>query len=1139
MPGCVRTTIALLALLTTTAAAAAQTITGTITGIVRDASGGVLPGATIAIVHLQTNRQETAVSDAEGRYASVPLPLGDYRVEASLSGFKSAVQSGIVLTVGDVARVDLTLEVGTVSEVVEVTANAEILESNTSALGKLVDNRRIAELPLNTRNVYSLIFLTPGVAGTIGNAYGDLRYTINGARPRTSDTLIDGVTATFPTVTGGVGISVFPSVDAIQEFKVLGATYPAEFGRSLGSIINVVYKSGSNDVRGSAYEFLRDSAFDARNFFQKRRGERLGDFSRHQFGGAVGGPLQKGKTFYLVSFEGLREKAFATSTLSVPTELERQGDFSRTFAANGQLIRVFNPFTTRSNPAGAGFIRDPFADNRIPRELWDPVAVNVLRYYPRPNQPGDPVTGRNNYSASGTANLNTSNTDVRVDRNVGANGRGFVRYSHRFVETIPLQAFPDDLTIAEGRVIEENRSHNFVAEYNQTFGGSTLLSTRLGFARTLFVFDNQGLGFQPSSLGLPRTIDTAADRMMFPAFGATNYVTLGGNDHRYNAFMSYPLAVSLTRTTSRHTLKGGVDGRMIRVNVWEARAAGTFNFSPAFTQGPNPNTASATAGHSIASLLLGTGTSNNALIQNWKNVASQNFYVAGYVQDDWRVNERLTLNVGVRYDLETPRTERYDRMNYFDPDAQSPLAARVPQFPNLRGGLVFVGVNGNDRAQFETDRDNISPRVGGAFQVNDKTVLRSGYAHVYGPSYQQANGTVGPFGFRTENLWVTTLDGITPFRTLQDPYPAGFTQSPGASEGLLTGVGSALQAPLRDGSRTPWNRQWNVTLQRELPWQTAVELAYVGTEGHDLQTNSESGLNINQLDPQHLALGSALNQLVPNPFFGIVNNGVLVAPQVSRAQLLRPYPQFTDIIPLQNTGATSIYHALQMSIQRRMSGGLMLAGSYAWSKAIEEGESHQNSYDIPASRSIASYDIPHRFVMSALYEIPYGRTRRFGGSAPAVLDAILGGWQANGVITLQSGAPLTITASNTAGLFNPVTRANWNGQDPRLDGPADERLQRWFNTSVFSQPPAFTFGNAGATSALVRSHGVKNLDLSFFKHFSLPGRVRLQTRIEAFNALNRVQFGSPNLGVTSSSFGVVASQANTPRQMQFGVKALW
>jgi hypothetical protein len=575
------------------------------------------------------------------------------------------------------------------------------------------------------------------------------------------------------------------------------------------------------------------------------------------------------------------------------------------------------------------------------------------------------------------------------------------------------------------------------------------------------------------------------------------------------------------------------------VNVWEARAAGTFNFSTAMTQGPNPTTASSTAGHAVASLLLGAGTQNNALIQNWKNVASQNFYVAPYIQDDWRISERLTLNLGLRYDYETPRTERYDRMNYFDPDAPSPLAAQVPQFPNLQGGLVFVGVDGNGRWQYEADRNNFAPRVGGAFQIDDKTVLRAGYAHLYGPSYQQANGTVGPFGFRTENLWVSSLDGITPFRLLRDPYPDGFRPSPGSSEGLLTAVGSTLQAPLRDRSPTPWNRQWNVTLQRELPWRTAVEVAYVGSEGHNLSTNTESGLNLNQLDPSQMALGSALNQLVPNPFFGIVNSGVLVSPQVSRAQLLRPYPQFTDIIPLTATGSSSIYHALQLSVQRRMSAGLMLAGSYAWSKAIEEGESHQDSYDIGASRSVASYDIPHRLVLSALYEVPFGRGRRFGASTPLALDAVLGGWQINGIVTIQSGTPLTISANNTAGLFNPVTRANWNGQDPRLDTTREDRLQRWFDTAAFSQPAAFTFGNAGATFPLLRTDAVRNLDLSLFKHFSVGGRVRLQARVEAFNALNRVQFGSPNTSVTSSSFGVVTSQANTPRQLQFGLKVLW
>jgi hypothetical protein len=1117
--------------------ATAQTVSGTVTGIVKDASGGVLPGVTVTFTQTETSRKETTVTDSGGRYTSQPLPLGTYRVEASLSGFKAAVKAGIPLTIDDVARVDFMLEVGAVQEVVEVAAQASLVDSRTSSVGKLVDNRRIAELPLNTRNVYGLLFLTPGVAGTIGNAYGDLRYTINGARPRSSDTLIDGVTATFPTVTGGQGISVFPSVDAIQEFKVLGATFPAEFGRSLGSVVNVAYKSGSNNFHGSGYEFLRDSTFDSKNYFQKLRGETPGDFSRHQFGGSAGGPLQIGKTFYMASFEGLREKAFASSTLTVPTALERQGDFSQTFAANGQLVRIFNPFSTRANPSG-GFIRDQFTDNRIPTNMMDPVALNILKYYPLPNQPGDAVTGRNNYYKTGTANLDTINSDIRVDRNFGAAGRGFARYSHRYVRTAPLQAFPDALAIAEGRVIEENRVHNFVTEYNHTFGHATLFTARIGFARTLFVFDNQGLGFKPSSLGLPVSIDNAADRVMFPAIGASNYVSLGGNDHRYNAFMSYPAVVSLTRTSSKHTLKTGLDARMIRVNVWEARAAGTFNFSAGMTQGPVPTTASATAGNSMASLLLGTGTNGNSLIQNWKNVAAQNFYFGGYAQDDWRVTSRLTINAGLRYDLELPRTERYNRMNYFDPDVPSPLAARAG-LPNLRGGLVFVGVGGNSRYQFETDKNNISPRIGGAFEVNDKTVIRGGYAHLYGPSYQQANGTVGPFGFRTENLWVASIDGITPFRLLRDPYPAGFVPSPGASDGLLTAAGGAIQAPLRDNSPTPWTRQWNITLQRELPWRVAAEVAYVGTAGHDLQTNVESGLNLNQLDPQYLALGPALNQLVPNPFFGIVNTGALVASTISRAQSLRPYPQFTDVIPLQNTGSTSLYNALQLSVNRRMSGGLLVAGSYVWSKAEEEGEAHQNSYDVAASRSVASYDIPHRLIMSALYEVPFGHHRRFGAGAPAWLDGVIGGWQVNGIVTVQSGTPLTISASNTAGLFNPVTRANWNGKDPRLDTPAEDRLQKWFDTTAFSQPASFTFGNAGATFPLLRTHNVRNVDLSVFKHFTIARTMRLQARIEAFNVLNRVQFGSPNTSVTSNSFGVVTSQANTPRQLQFGVKVLW
>ena len=1114
-----------------------QSYTGTIMGTLKDTSGAVIPHANITITNEQTNRQESAMTDLEGRYVSVPLPPGQYRVEASLQGFRRAARTDLAVQVSTTLVVDFTLELGELTDQVEVRADATLLETDTSTVGKVVDNRRILELPLNTRNVYSLIFLTPGVAGTIGNNYNSMSYSVNGARPTMMDTVIDGVTASFPTVNGFTGISVFPSVDAIQEFKVLGANYPAEYGRSLGSVLNVVYKSGTNEFHGSGYEFFRDSTFDANNFFAKRAGTPLGDFQRSQFGGVASGPIRRNRTFFMASYEGLREQRQAQQTTTVPTLAQRRGDFSQTLAQNGQLIRIFDPFTTRANPTG-GFIRDAFEGNVIPQNRMDPVALNVLRYFPLPNQPGDPVTGAQNYFSTGTAELNVDNYDGRIDHQLSDNQKVFGRYSYRKTYSAPAIFFPEDIAVAEGRVNEQNLAHNFVADYSRTISNTTVMSARLGFARTLFIFDNQGLGFRPSSLGLPASIDDNVDRLMFPRFGVSGEVTLGGNDHRYNAFMSYTAAASLTKVRGDHTMKAGFEGRMLRVNVWEARSAGTFNFRNAETQGPNPNTSSSTAGYGFASFLLGTGQPNDVLIQNWKNVAANSFYWAGYAQDDWRLNSRLTLNLGLRYDIDVPRTERYDRMNFFDPDARSPLADVVPGFSNLRGGVVFVGVNGRNRYQYDWDSNNIAPRLGLSYQLNEKTVVRGGYSHIFGPSNQGAQGTVGPFGFRTENLWVTTIDGITPFNTLRNPYPNGFLPSPGSSQGLLTQAGANLQAPLRD-TPSPWTIQYNVNVQRELPWAMFVEIAYVGTRGYDLSRSAEGGLTLNQLDPQYMSLGSQLNQQVANPFYGIVNNGVLTQPTVSRAQLLRPYPQFTDIIPLYSAGAKSRYNALQITGRKRLTQGLMFEGSYTFAKAEEIGMNHQDSYNIEASWALASYDINHRFVMSYLYELPFGRNRRFASGASPLINAIIGGWQFNGITTLQAGTPLQITANNTSGIFAQRTQPNNNGNDPRLSGPVEERLNKYFDTAVYSQPAAFTFGNEPIFSPMLRAHGVRNFDLSLFKAFQLGQEATLQFRIEALNAFNRVQFSAPNTSVTSSSFGVITGQANAPRQMQFGLKLLW
>ncbi len=1104
-----------------------QSFTGAILGSVKDSSGSGVPGATVTIVNVGTNARTEVRSNDTGDYSAPLLQPGLYRVEASAGGFKKFLQDGITLQIQQQARVDIMLTVGDVSESVSVSADAALLETTSSTIGKVVDNMRIVNLPLNTRNVYSLIFLTPGVAGSVGNNYGDMRYSVNGARARQMDTLIDGVSASHATVTGFSGISVFPSVDAIEEFKVMGANYPAEYGRSMGSVLNVIFKSGNNKLHGSAYEFLRNSIFDANNFFDNRRGAALNSFKRSQYGGTVSGPIKQDKTFFMGSYEGLRERRAASTIFTVPTALERGGDFTQTRAINGNLIQIFDPFSTRANPAG-GFIRDAYAGNRIPAGRMDPVALNAMKFYPQANTVGNAVTNQNNFANQGSAGVNLDQWDIRIDHNITTKQKFFARYSRRNTENVPAIFFPKDLTIGEGRVIESDSVHGAVADYSNTLSPSMIFNARLGFARTLYTFANQGLGFSPSTLGFPKYLDQILDVQMFPRIGAGGYVSLGGNGNRSNAFNSNTALANLTKVSGKHTMKYGFEGRLHRVGVSEFDNQGVFGFSTSMTQGPNPNAASATAGNSIASLLLGTGAGGNNLIQNFKNVAAQNFYLAWYVQDDWRITRKLTLNLGIRYDYDTPRTERFNRTNYFDPNAVSPLGSPA------RGGLVFVGVNGNSRHQYNWDLNNLVPRIGLAYQLNQKTVIRAGYANIFGQSHQAAHGTIGTTGWRLDNPWVNSVDGITPANLLKDPYPNGFRALPGSTEGLLTGTGTDLEAVIRE-TPAPLSMQMNFNIQREVPGQILLESAYVATRG--LQLNS--GVTMNQLTPDKLALGSQLNGLVDNPFLGKIPTGSLVNARVARGQLLRPFPQFAGIGIVNTAGASSTYHSWQNTVSKRFSKGFTFEGSYTWSKMIDNGTSHQNAYDILASRSLSDLDIRHRFVISYVYELPFGRGRKFGSGASRLLDTALGGWQVNGFTTFQNGNPLSFSANNTSGLFASVTRPNNNGTSGKLEGKVDQRLNAYFNKTPYTQPAPFTIGTMGPRLPDIRSDGVRNFDLSLFKDFRPIERIRIQLRGEFLNAFNTPRFGSPNTSVTSSAFGVINSQANAPRQIQFGLKVLW
>jgi len=1113
-----------------------QSSTSTIVGTVRDQSGAVMPNVEVNITHLETNRKVAATTNARGEYVSVPLSVGQYRVEAGAQGFKKAIRSGLTLELNQTAVVDLTLAVGETADRVEVVADASQLETTTSTMGQVVNNRQIRELPLNTRNVYSLIFLTPGVVGSTSTDSADAsNWAVYGTRRQLQDIVIDGVPAAHPTANGFTGVAVFPSVDAIQEFKLMGATFSAEYGRSVGSVLNIVYKSGSNQLHGSAYNFLRNSVLDANGFFANRAGQPLGSFRRNQYGGTVSGPIKKDKTFFMGSFEGLRERSFSSSGYSVPTVLQRAGDFSQTRASNGSQVRIFDPFSTRANPSG-GFIRDQFPNNVIPATRLNAVAVNVIKYYPPPTQPGDANTGLNNFFKSGSSQVDLDNFDSRVDHNFTNSQKLFVRYSNRDQLSGPPMLFSPEAAVAEGRIVTTNWGNNVAAEYSNTLSPTTILTARTGFSRTLFTYGNQGVGFLPSSLGLPKALDTAAAPAMFPNFTVSGYKSLGSQDHRRTAFNSYSLNASLNRTVGQHTLKIGFEGRMIRVNLWEARApSGSFPFSATFTQGPNPLSASSTAGNSVASLLLGTGNSGNRLFTYYKNVAAQNFYWAGYLQDDWRLTSRLTLNLGLRYDLETPRTERFNHLNFFDPDVRSPLADKVKGLPNLRGGLVYVGVDGRNRYQFAVDKRNIAPRFGLAYQLSKKMVLRGGYAHIYAPSLKAASGSDTPWGFRGETPWISSIDGMTPLATLSNPYPNGFAVPPGSSEGLISGAGDDVR-PLLYANKAPWTQQWNFTLQYEMPAQTVVEAGYVGTRGFELPLT----LMLNQLDPQYLSLGSKLNELVDNPFYGVVNRGIHLSQKITRGQLLRPFPQYNSLEGGgRDTGGKSWYNGMLISAKNRLWRGIQFEGSYTWSKTFDQGESFQDYYDLASSRALSSTEQRHNFIMSFLYEMPFGKGRRFASDLNRAWNAIIGDWQINGILAYKSGTPLQITASNTSGLYALLTAPNNNGVSGHLTGSPQSRLDRWFNTSVFSQPAPFTLGNMGPRVPDIRSDSIRNHDLSLFKEFAPREQFRVQFRFEALNAFNRPRFSGPTTSVTSGSFGMVSSQANAPRQVQLGLKLLW
>ncbi|MBI4876319.1 MAG: carboxypeptidase regulatory-like domain-containing protein [Acidobacteria bacterium] len=1141
-----------IALLVFSVPIASQTITASLEGVVRDPSGALVPGARVQVVNTATNITTRLETRPDGRFLAPSLPPGSYFVSIEASGFKKVERSGIVLQVNQVARIEIALEVGAVTDTVEITAQAPLLESTSSALGQVVENRSITNLPLNQRNPYALVFLAPGVIGNVGATFNQANISINGGRPGANEILADGIPSSPPLVNPIQGYTVYPSVDSVQEFKVQTNNYSAEFGRSSGGIINLVFKSGTNQLHGSFFEFLRNSKLDSNEFFANSKGLALGSFKRNQFGASGGGPVHipklyngRNRTFWLFAYEGLRERSQSNLLATVPTALQRAGDFSQTLNAVGAQIAIYDPVTTTRS--GSGFVRQSFPGNAIPASRIDPVARNVVKYYPLPNLAGDPNTGANNLTLPGTAPTDSNQIDVKGDENINERNRFFVRVSHRNYDLPPPTRFPAELRVAEGGSYQPQISNNAAFDYTYTPRPTLLVDFRYGFGRTLLKFSPLSDGFDPTQLGLPAYIGGNADRLYFPGFSPAGYLALGANSFfRRNAFETHNWSLNNSKVLTGHLLKFGFEARLVRVNNTEASSAvGAFNFGRNFTQGPDPNRATTTAGDGMASFLVGVG--DGTLTKCFKCVSTQSTYWGWYFSDDWKATGTLTLNLGIRYELEIPRHERYNRVNVFNPDVPSPLAGPAG-LPNLKGGLEFAGVEGRSSQQFPADRNNFAPRFGFAYQAQKNTVLRAGFGIFYAPSLRAAGGTVGNFGYRSDTTYVGSQDGVTPTDYLRNPFPDGFTPQVGSSQGLLTAAGSSISASLKGDNVVPYSENWSFNIQQQLRGNLLVELGYVGTHALHITDTGEGTANLNQLRPEQLTLGSQLQQQVKNRFYGLITGGSLATATVPQSFLLRPFPQFTTVNPLYKTGGSSIYHSLQLKVEKRFSSGFNVLLSYTDGKLLDDfsiisnvgrNANIQNIYDRRSEWSISANDVSQRLVASFVYELPFGRGHAVGSEWSRPLNALLGGWQTNGILTLQTGQPLALSTQNTSNAGGNVLRPNSTGKSARLDGPTGDRLNRYFDTTVFTQPAPFTFGNTARTLPDVRGPGARNLDFSLFKNFALTEKIALQFRAESFNLSNTPVFGFPNQGLNNVSFGRISGTASDPRQIQFGLKLLY
>jgi hypothetical protein len=989
------------------------------------------------------------------------------------------------------------------------------------------------------RNPLVLVWSTAGVVAIrtgISQATQDQnhdRFALNGGRDESAAILIDGV----PSTSGDWGGTLAtPSVDSVQEVQVTRNTFDAQYGRTDGGVVSLVTKSGTEQFHGSAFDYLRNSRLDANTWDNDRAHVAKPIFQRNQFGGSVGGPILKKKHLYFFgAYEGLRQGTPSSTLSSLPTALERSGDFSQTFNANGTLSTIYNPFSTRPDPSGAGFIRDPFPGNVIPKDMFDTVGVKTLSLWPAANLPGNPLTHALNYANGGKTIGVNDRFDARIDWAKSPKYSFFVRVTKAWEKDIAPLLFGNG---TDNNFSDQNPRHQVVIGNTFVPTPTWVTNILIGTGRWREDQDSPSKGMNATAIGLPASLASQFAAATIPQFAITNYPQISNNRFLNDPRTTDNLQINNSKQLHNHSIKFGFIAEVEQVNSTDVRSA-EFDFSRGMTSGPTAATDSTTTGNAVASLLLGTGSGGNA--PNSARLALTEKYFSWYIQDTWRLGRKLTLDFGTRYEIQNASTERYDRQNNFDFNATNPLSQQTGL--NLKGGLVFM--NSSNRGLWDTAYKNFAPRIGLSYKITDRLVMRSGYGIYYPPAWA---GALAADGFSATTTWVSSVggNGLQPLNLLSNPFPQGLIAPPGNSQALGTLVGQGVTAFQRSHP-SGYVQSYSVDFQYQLTGSTMVELGYSGTQGRKLFYGY--GLNLNQLDPKYLSMGAALNQPVANPFFGLIQNGSLSGTTIPANQLLRPYPEFQSVnLSGLTPGASASYNALLVKFNRRFSNGLMILASYQFSKAIDNasetqsweiGDVPRNIYNLSIERSISAHDIPHDFTTTVVYELPVGRGRAHMANANRAVDAVLGGWQISTILRAGSGLPLFFSAPNSLGVYGfPTMHPNITSLPDLVSGTRSP--DHWFNTAAVSVPAPFTIGSAPRWVPNVRTGRLESADLALSKNFQLLEHLKMQFRAEAFNVSNTPQYGRANATVGSPTFGVITGTTYVPpRNIQFALRLMF